>query len=742
MMTSIPAAASARTAACAFVPQSAVTTTASAGRDRRLDAGGGEVVAILEPAGHERHDAAAECAERPRQERGGRHAVDVVVAVDEDHFALLDRLRRVARRRGESAHQTRIVQLIESRPQETLGRCGLSVAPGVQQPADGDRQMQRRRRARPRPPSSAAAGRIQRRGARRRGEAGDCGRRARQCHTLKLPRTSARRMSRRPRSCLCAAMTFRRCRGTLVSQCPHDGPRSGKIAPSRRTDRIRSYFCRSDAIDLATPTPRAWSPARRELVHPPPPAPPRSSPARPRAAASSSASARSCASAVPRSSVRRRAILGARPLPRRECAAPARPAASPAVASFIRRTESSCATLRSCSCLCWAMRVCSSRCAPLLRFDGARARSSASSRRRLRAPSPAAAARAPPAAPPFRRSPDPRPGAPTTPRHQGAPSSSPRRARRSPKCFVPPAVQLPPCSEFSIFSRISPTFSSGVANSINRSISPDRSDNSRTCSIAMLASITAPGSAPGRPFGRQRLSHATASGSSSAASRRASSHPAPARESTANIARRCGSRIWSAVTRSPTRSRSALASSNQRTSSRSAAYGASAGRPRCARRTPRAAPQAARRARRDTDPVPGTPLAVAAASPASRHSSDRGTPATSLARVTYMSRRIGSAAARIVGSSRSMARRLRARSREPPAPLQQLHLALEHVERAPQMPLELLGAMRPHERIRILPLGERHHPHGDAAAQQLVAGLEGRPQPRPIAVVDQNASLV
>ena len=103
-----------------------------AGRDRRLYARLGQIVAILEAPRHEGYDPAAERAECPRQQCGGRHAVHVVVPVYENHFPALDRLHETPGRGVETTHQFGIVQLVESRPQEPNGRVGLRVPAGME----------------------------------------------------------------------------------------------------------------------------------------------------------------------------------------------------------------------------------------------------------------------------------------------------------------------------------------------------------------------------------------------------------------------------------------------------------------------------------------------------------------------------------------------------------------------------------------------------------------------------------
>src|SRR6185437_10280267 len=74
---------------------------------------------------------------------------------------------------------------------------------------------------------------------------------------------------------------------------------------------------------------------------------------------------------------------------------------------------------------------------------------------------------------------------------------------------------------------------------------------------------------------------------------------------------------------------------------------------------------------------------------------------------------------------------------EPPLPLQQLELALEHIDGVVHLRSKLLSAKLVHEAVGILTVGKRHDLNGHPVSEQLVAGAEGGLQPRLVAVVEQ-----
>ena len=84
MTRSTPAARAAATSSIAVIPQSTVRISAvprSASRSMRA---GREPVAVVDPAGQKPADVGAQGAQGAHHDRGGAHAVDVVVAVDGD----------------------------------------------------------------------------------------------------------------------------------------------------------------------------------------------------------------------------------------------------------------------------------------------------------------------------------------------------------------------------------------------------------------------------------------------------------------------------------------------------------------------------------------------------------------------------------------------------------------------------------------------------------------------------------
>ena len=79
---------------------------------------------------------------------------------------------------------------------------------------------------------------------------------------------------------------------------------------------------------------------------------------------------------------------------------------------------------------------------------------------------------------------------------------------------------------------------------------------------------------------------------------------------------------------------------------------------------------------------------------------------------------------------------------EPAAALEDLDLALEHVDRRRELRLERRARRAcATKRVGILALGQRHHLHRRALPQQLVAGAEGRLEPRLVGVVEQEDAL-
>ncbi len=101
---------------------------ADTGLRKLLDRGGGETVALLEPAGQVPLDVRAEALQREHRHGRGTDAVGVVVAVDADAGLLRDRLEDAAARRGHVAERQRIVAGIGGR-EECLGQLGRVVAP-------------------------------------------------------------------------------------------------------------------------------------------------------------------------------------------------------------------------------------------------------------------------------------------------------------------------------------------------------------------------------------------------------------------------------------------------------------------------------------------------------------------------------------------------------------------------------------------------------------------------------------
>ncbi len=84
---------------------------------RRAHARVAEVVAVRQPPRNERHDGAAERAERPHHERRRADAVDVVVAVDENGLLVPYGARDALDRAIEVGELCRLVEMIEARPE-------------------------------------------------------------------------------------------------------------------------------------------------------------------------------------------------------------------------------------------------------------------------------------------------------------------------------------------------------------------------------------------------------------------------------------------------------------------------------------------------------------------------------------------------------------------------------------------------------------------------------------------------
>ena len=99
-------------------------------------ASGPEIVAVLETVGHERLDAPAELAQRPRQQGRAADAVDVVIAVHEDPLAVIDRRRDAIDRRLHVGQRPGVVQPLEPRPQEGLRRGRVVIATAHQDSGD------------------------------------------------------------------------------------------------------------------------------------------------------------------------------------------------------------------------------------------------------------------------------------------------------------------------------------------------------------------------------------------------------------------------------------------------------------------------------------------------------------------------------------------------------------------------------------------------------------------------------
>ena len=67
-------------------------------------------------------------AQRAQKHRRARRAIDVVVAVNQNRFLIVDRLPQALHRVRHAAHQKWIVKLIESRLKESLRRINVLVA--------------------------------------------------------------------------------------------------------------------------------------------------------------------------------------------------------------------------------------------------------------------------------------------------------------------------------------------------------------------------------------------------------------------------------------------------------------------------------------------------------------------------------------------------------------------------------------------------------------------------------------
>ena len=158
-MTSMPRALATATSATLVVPQSTVTMTRRAGRDRRVDRGERQAVALVEPARDVRLDRDAEPAQGDGHDRQPGQAVGVEVAEDEDALAAgrapgaagASRTSASGRRRGScrpssgSANQAVDVVGASTRRGRRGGR--PSGRTGRRPRGRGDGRRRRRRRA-------------------------------------------------------------------------------------------------------------------------------------------------------------------------------------------------------------------------------------------------------------------------------------------------------------------------------------------------------------------------------------------------------------------------------------------------------------------------------------------------------------------------------------------------------------------------------------------------------------------
>jgi hypothetical protein len=105
-------------------------------------------VAVLQPIRNEVHDIGAEQLERAADDHRRRDAVDVVVAVDGDPFAPLDRGEQPIDRRAHVGQPHGIVEMVERRPQEAIGDLRIRESANTQQPRQRrpDLQCLRQRR--------------------------------------------------------------------------------------------------------------------------------------------------------------------------------------------------------------------------------------------------------------------------------------------------------------------------------------------------------------------------------------------------------------------------------------------------------------------------------------------------------------------------------------------------------------------------------------------------------------------
>ena len=95
-----------------------------------------EIVAIHEALGNEGHDLAAEEPERTRHERGGAHAVHVVIAVHENGLSRPHGLREPFDSSAHVEHLVERQELVETRAQVALRGFRRQVPARGEKPAD------------------------------------------------------------------------------------------------------------------------------------------------------------------------------------------------------------------------------------------------------------------------------------------------------------------------------------------------------------------------------------------------------------------------------------------------------------------------------------------------------------------------------------------------------------------------------------------------------------------------------
>ena len=92
------------------------------GRDRRVDGGQRQAVALVEPAGHVGHDRDTEPAQGDGQDRQAGQAVGIEVAEDLDQLAALARVRRRRASRSPASGRRRVMQ-----PSQRIAKPGAEI---------------------------------------------------------------------------------------------------------------------------------------------------------------------------------------------------------------------------------------------------------------------------------------------------------------------------------------------------------------------------------------------------------------------------------------------------------------------------------------------------------------------------------------------------------------------------------------------------------------------------------------